>query len=66
MTLDKAYKLGYDCGLNGPNQTNCNYMIFGTLEKTYEWERGKRDAESFKAKHTKGTLKANGFKLNIQ
>lgn len=41
-----AYILGYKCGLNGPNETNCHYSLFGTPELTQAWERGKADAEA--------------------
>jgi len=40
-----AYKMGYDCGLNGSNLTNCAFNIFSSTENTKEWERGKKDAE---------------------
>lgn len=40
-----AYQMGYDCGLNGSNLTNCSFAIFSTPENTKEWERGKKDAE---------------------
>lgn len=48
MTPQKAYKLGYDCGYNGSNLTNCNFLIFSTPENTKEWERGKKDGEQVK------------------
>jgi len=43
--LEHAYQMGYDCGKNGPNTTNCHFVIFSRSEKTRAWERGKRDAE---------------------
>lgn len=48
MKEKTAYEHGYDCGINGANQTNCNFTIFSTPEKTKEWERGKKDAEKSK------------------
>jgi hypothetical protein len=39
-----AYKMGYDCGKNGANTTNCHFSIFSSKENTKEWERGKKDA----------------------
>ena len=47
---DYAYRMGYDCGLNGANMTNCSASIFGTPENTREWERGKKTAELLKGK----------------
>ncbi len=35
-----SWKLGYDAGLNKPNEINCNYAIFSSPEKTKEWEAG--------------------------
>lgn len=40
-----AYKAGFDCGTNGPNEQNCHFTIFATRENTKEWERGKKDGE---------------------
>lgn len=48
ITKSDAYRFGYDCGINGANQTNCNCAIFSSREKTKEWERGKADADSTK------------------
>lgn len=50
--LDKGgdpYSLGFDCGKNGPNTTNCSFSIFSSKEATRAWERGKRVAEAEKA-----------------
>lgn len=41
VTKSYAYKMGVDCSKNGANETNCNFLIFSTLENTKEWERGK-------------------------
>lgn len=46
------YDLGYDCGLNGANTTNCSFSIFSNKEATQAWERGK--AAGDKAKTNKG------------
>lgn len=53
MTKDRAYRLGYDCGYNGPSLTNSSYLIFSTPENTKEWERGKRESEQVKKAETK-------------
>lgn len=45
---DYAYKMGYDCGLNGSTLTNCAFGIFSSPENTKSWERGKKDAEQLK------------------
>jgi hypothetical protein len=42
----EAYNRGYDCGINGPNDWNCNFRIFNDPANTKEWERGKADAEN--------------------
>lgn len=42
---DYAYKMGYDCGKNGANKTNCHFAIFSSPENTKEWERGKKEFE---------------------
>ena len=43
------YKAGYQCGMIGANNVNCNFQLFSTPEKTKEWERGKKDAEKAKS-----------------
>lgn len=43
---DHAYKMGYDCGINGANKTNCHFSIFSSPENTKAWEKGKSDAET--------------------
>lgn len=48
MTKDKAYRLGFDCGLKGSNLTNSHFSIFATRELTDEWERGKKAGEEAK------------------
>ena len=39
-----AYKMGYDCGINGANTTNCHFAIFFSEKTMRAWEQGKRDA----------------------
>lgn len=36
------YKMGYDAGLNSPNEINCNFRLFNSPEQTKEWERGNK------------------------
>ena len=43
--ITKEYRAGFDCGINGANQVNCNFRLFATREQTKEWERGKKDAD---------------------
>ena len=45
VDMDHAYKMGYDCGLNGANTTNCDFHIFSSLEFTTEWERGQKQGD---------------------
>jgi len=45
-TKNYAYRMGYRCGVNGADETNCHFSIFSTPENTKEWERGKNDAEA--------------------
>lgn len=44
IDAEEAYKRGYDCGKNGPNETNCHFGCFASKELMQEWERGKKDA----------------------
>lgn len=48
VDLAYAYEQGYDCGMNGPNETNSHYAIFSQPQYTKEWERGKAQAEEDK------------------
>ena len=57
-----AYKMGYDCGLNGANTTNCHFSLFSTAENTAEWERGKRAGEKRANKSLQATAKAASLK----
>ena len=43
-TLDDAYRAGYDCGISGPNNTNCHFRLFARPDLTAAWERGKAAA----------------------
>ena len=47
----EAYKMGYDAAINGPNTTNCNFMIFCSSQNKDYWEIGKRDGEKDKKKN---------------
>lgn len=46
--IDYAYKMGYDCGVNGASDTNCYFSIFANPESTKSWEQGKKDADKSK------------------
>lgn len=50
--LQHAYDMGYDCGLNGANTTNCDFRNFSSPEFTQEWERGQRDGDPLKKRAT--------------
>lgn len=50
--MEYAYKMGYDCALNGPNTTNCHLSLFSVRELTQEWERGKADGEAEKRRRS--------------
>lgn len=43
-SLEHAYKMGFDCAVNGSNETNCDFRIFGSAETMKAWENGKADA----------------------
>jgi hypothetical protein len=45
-TVDEARCLGFSCGLDGPNATNCHLSLFTTPELTKAWEEGKRKGEA--------------------
>jgi len=49
VDLDYAEQMGYDCGMNGANQTNSHFAIFSSPEFTQAWERGKARADAEKA-----------------
>lgn len=42
---DYAYQMGFDCGKNGANITNCDPSVFSSPANTRRWENGKKDAE---------------------
>ena len=46
--MDFAYKMGFDCAVNGANAINSNFKIFNTPENTKAWEEGKRDGQKEK------------------
>lgn len=37
------YEMGYDAGLNGPNEENCNFRLFGSELARDEWSEGNAD-----------------------
>jgi hypothetical protein len=47
-TNKEAYQMGYDCGLNGPNEINSRFRLFARPELTEAWEQGKADAAAGK------------------
>lgn len=55
VTLEQAYKQGYDCGKNGPTQTNCSFTLFQSPEHTKEWERGRDKARAEGAESAHGS-----------
>ena len=48
--VDEGYaeEMGYDCGMNGANETNSHFSIFSQKHMTEAWERGKARAEADK------------------
>lgn len=48
VDLAHAEEMGFDCGANGPNDTNCHFAIFSRPEFTKAWERGKARGEQQK------------------
>lgn len=50
VDLAHTFDMGYDCGKNGPNETNCYFGIFSERRFTDEWERGKKLAEEQKTR----------------
>lgn len=58
MNIKRAYQYGYDCGFNGPSDTNCHFSIFGSKDNTQAWEKGKALGEAHRAKtYTEVTTK---------
>lgn len=42
--LSRAYQAGYDCIVFGPNNRNCHYRHFSSVELMKTWEQGCQDA----------------------
>lgn len=38
--LEYCFAMGKDCEINGANQMNCDFRIFGTPEGTAAWQAG--------------------------
>lgn len=38
-----AYEMGKDSVINGPNEKNCNFRIFASVEGMRAWEKGVRE-----------------------
>lgn len=49
-STEYAYKMGFDCAVNGANGKNCSFTIFSSSENTKAWENGKRSGEKDKEK----------------
>lgn len=45
----KAYQAGFDCGMNGPNESNGHFSLFASEKSMHDWEAGKHDAEKISA-----------------
>lgn len=55
ITIEEAYKRGYDCGLHGSNEQNTHFTIFQSEELTGAWSEGKDDAKAGRPnKYAKG------------
>lgn len=52
--LKYAYRMGYDAGVNGSDEINCNFRIFATHESMKEWERGKAAGDAEKRIQSNG------------
>lgn len=50
-----AYRMGYDAGMNGANETNCHFSIFATPERTKQWERGNADGSRARERLSRST-----------
>lgn len=51
--LEHAYEMGKDSVINGPNEKNCNFRIFASVEGMRAWEKGVRE-EREKQERRKG------------
>ena len=40
-----AYRQGFNCGVYGATEENCNFSLFGNRASTAAWEAGKSDGE---------------------
>lgn len=47
---DYAYKMGYDCEMNGANLTNCHFTIFSSKANMRAWENGREQSKREKEK----------------
>lgn len=43
-TLEFCYQMGRDYAINGANEENCHFLLFGSAEMTKAWERGRDEA----------------------
>ena len=57
VTLEYAYCMGYDAGINGPNMQNTHFSIFSKPEFTKEWERGKKLGDQHRRDAAEGEQK---------
>lgn len=46
---ERAYEMGYDCGMNGATEANSHFLFFTRPEYKTAWELGKAQAEQEKA-----------------
>lgn len=53
MSKEICNAAGYDAGINGPNEDNCNHKFFSSPEFTAAWLKGKNKAEDEKMKKLK-------------
>lgn len=49
MKIDTPYRAGYMCGRYRPTTKNCHFCWFSSLERSIEWERGKKDGAKRKS-----------------
>lgn len=53
ISEDCAYKMGYDCEMNGANLENCHFTIFSSQANKRAWENGREQAKREKEKSAK-------------
>jgi ribosome modulation factor len=58
-----AREAGIDCGLNGPNTTNCHFAHFATPAQTAAWEGGKRHGSDERARRLAKRKKSQYVKV---